>query len=86
MGKAAAVRSECFIYSYSLIHLPIKDKVRFYYALKGRDGKSGIVQYYKIEQLAKSVLLVPETTHKNVEEFLTHWHCAYTKRKVYLEP
>ena len=30
------------IYTYSTKHLPKKDKVRFYYALKGRDGKTGI--------------------------------------------
>jgi len=54
------------LYTYSLKHLKIKDKVRFYYALKGRDGKTGIIKLYSIEQLAKGVLLVSNKSTKNV--------------------
>ena len=86
MGKAVAARSAYSLYAYSLTHLQIKDKVRFYYALKGRDGKSGIIQQYHVEQVAKSVLLVPETNNQDVAAFLAFWHCPYTKRQVYLVP
>ena len=47
-----------FLFSYSTQHLLKKDKIRFYYAVKGRDGKSGIVKDYKIEQLGRAVMLV----------------------------
>ena len=74
-----------FIFQYSIKHLPKKDKVRFYYALKGRDGKSGIIHSQKIEQLAKTVLLVSEKAEPDVEEFLTFWKCNFKKRKVFIE-
>ena len=73
------------LFTYSLIHLANKDKVRFYYALKGRDGKGGVIKAYHIEQLAKGVLLAPKEQAKEVEEFLKFWKCAYTKRKVQIE-
>ena len=74
-----------FIFQYSTQHLPKKDKVRFYYALKGRDGKSGIVVSLKIEQLGRTVLLVSEKAEKEVEEFLNFWKCNFKKRKVLAE-
>jgi len=71
------------IFNYKIKHLQVKDKVRFYYALKGRDGKSGIIKDYKIEQLAKGVLLtdIPQ----EVEEFLKFWKCDYNKREVFIK-
>ena len=74
-----------FIFQYSTRHLLKKDKVRFYYALKGRDGKSGIVVSLKIEQLGRTVLLVSEKNEKNVDEFLCFWKCNFKKRKVLVE-
>jgi len=70
------------IFSYSLTHLAFKDKVRFYYALKGRDGKSGIIKECNIEQISKGVLLVEESHASKVEEFLRFWKCAYRKKEV----
>ncbi|GAG01406.1 unnamed protein product, partial [marine sediment metagenome] len=58
------------LFSYSTRHLLKKDKVRFYYALKGRDGKSGIVKLCKIDHLGRAVLLVPVKFAQEVEEFL----------------
>lgn len=74
-----------FIFQYSTKHLPKKDKVRFYYALKGRDGKSGIVVSLKIEQLGRTVLFVSEKAEKEVEDFLNFWKCSFKKRKVMIE-
>ena len=73
---------EFIIFTYSLKHLLVKDKVRFYYALKGRDGKSGVVKAYQIEQLGRTVLLVPLEVSTKVEEFLQYWKCDYAKRRV----
>tara|TARA_Y100000310_G_scaffold138289_2_gene137256 strand:- start:54334 stop:54591 length:258 start_codon:yes stop_codon:yes gene_type:complete len=84
MGKGENMLAST-LFTYTLTHLANKDKVRFYYALKGRDGKGGVIEQYKIEQLAKGVLLVTRKQEEEVEEFLKYWKCKYTKRKVQLE-
>lgn len=73
------------IFTYSIKHLLKKDKIRFYYALKGRDGKSGVVKDWKIEQLGRAVLLVSIEFEKNVSEFLDYWKCRFESRKVLVE-
>ena len=71
------------IFTYSTEHLLQKDKVRFYYALKGRDGKSGIVVRLGIEQLGRAVLLIETTKSTEVREFLTYWKCAFDEKEVW---
>ena len=73
------------LFSYSTIHLLKKDKVRFYYALKGRDGKSGIVKACKIDHLGRTVLLVPEKFSKEVNEFLELWKCKFEKKEALIK-
>jgi len=76
--------AECVIYTYSLEHMPKKDKVRFFYALKGRNGKKGIIERLKIEQLGRCVLLVPIKKESEVDEFFEYWKCKPKKKKVKL--
>lgn len=85
MGRDVVGRGESWLFVYTTRHLSKSDKVRFYYALKGRDGKSGVVKKYVQEQLAKTVLLVPQKFEHEIEEFLAVWKCSYKKKKVYLE-
>ncbi len=73
------------IFTYSTKHLRKKDKIRFYYALKGRDGKTGIIKRYKIEQLGRTVLLVSSKHEKQIQEFLTFWKCKYQKKIVLVD-
>lgn len=73
------------IFTYNTEHLPKKDKVRFYYALKGRDGKTGIVKRCKIEQLGRTVLLVPVQFSQDVNGFLQYWKCEYKSKEVLLK-
>lgn len=73
------------IFTYSTEHLVQKDKVRFYYALKGRDGVSGIIVALKIEQLGKTVLLADADKESEIIEFLEFWKCDYQKKRVYVE-
>ncbi len=73
------------IFTYSTEHLLKKDKVRFYYALKGRDGKTGIVKRCNIEQLGRTVLLVPNKNAEDVNGFLKFWKCEYQQREVLLK-
>jgi hypothetical protein len=84
LGSKKEETKEAIIYTYSLTHLPKKDKIRFYYALKGRNGKKGIIQRLKIEQLGRTVLLVQANKEKEMDEFLDYWRCKHKKRKVRL--
>jgi hypothetical protein len=70
------------LFSYSTEHLLKKDKIRFYYALKGRDGKSGIVKSCKIDHLGRTVLLVPIKFAQEVKEFLELWKCKFEMKEV----
>ena len=76
---------EMSIFTYSLEHLQKKDKVRFYYALKGRDGKTGIVKAYKIEQLGRAVLLANAKFRKSLHEFLEFWKCRFREKEVLIK-
>jgi|TARA_Y100000310_G_scaffold8003_1_gene8661 hypothetical protein len=75
--------TEFAVFTYSTTHLKYSDKVRFYYAIKGRDGKSGIIQDLKIEQLGRTALLVKKQHANTVEAFLKQWKCSYTRRAVW---
>ena len=70
------------IYTYSTEHLQKKDKVRFYYALKGRDGKSGLIKRTNTIHLGKTVLLAPLEHDRELQEFLSYWKCPYTRRTI----
>ena len=70
------------IFTYRIAHLKKKDKVRFYYALKGRDGKTGIVKKCSIFQLGRTVLMVSEKFEGEVSEFLEYWGCHAEKLRV----
>ncbi len=73
------------IYTYNTEHLQKKDKVRFYYALKGRDGKSGIIKSLRITHLGRTVLMVPERFQEDMEHFIRVWNLPYTMRKAIVD-
>jgi len=77
--------SDMVLFSYSTEHLLKKDKIRFYYALKGRDGKTGIVKACKIDHLGRAVLLVPGKFSKEVKEFLELWKCKFDIKEVLIK-
>ena len=87
MGKELDKSSykEMFLFTYSTKHLLKKDKIRFYYALKGRDGKSGIVKSCNIDHLGRTVLLVPIKFSQEVKEFLELWECKFETREVLIK-
>lgn len=76
---------EYIIYTYSTEHLAKKDKVRFYYALKGRDGISGIVKRLNIDHLGRTVLMVRKEYEQDVDQFFEVWKCPIEKREVYMK-
>jgi hypothetical protein len=71
-----------YLYTYSTEHLLPKDKVRFYYALKGRDGKSGIVKEFKVEHVGRTVLIADEKQDEDVLQFFKVWNLPYTRRRI----
>lgn len=76
--------SQRALFTYSLRHLEQKDKVRFFYALKGRDGKSGIIKSAKIAQLGKTVLLADAGRAAEVRDFLKYWRCEAKEQEVWM--
>ena len=87
MGKEVdkSKYKEMVLFTYSTEHLLKKDKVRFYYALKGRDGKSGIIKAYKIDHLGRTVLLVPIKFSKDIKEFFKLWRCPIQIKEVLIK-
>jgi hypothetical protein len=71
------------LFTYSLEHLKTKDKVRFYYALKGRDGHSGVLNSTRTIQLGRAVLLSDEETASEIEGFLKYWKCNYAVKRIF---
>mgnify|MGYP003969616601 FL=1 len=74
-----------FLYTYSTVHLLKKDKVRFYYALKGRDGKSGIMKEYRITHPGRTVLMVDAKYDDDLIQFFKVWNLPYTRRKILVD-
>ena len=73
------------IFSYSTEHLAKKDKVRFFYSLKGRGKKTGIIKNSNTEQLGRTVLLTQITNANKIQDFLNSWHCKFQKREVLIQ-
>ena len=84
MGSKKENHNEAIIYTYALKHLLKKDKIRFFYAIKGRNGKKGIIERLNIIQLGRTVLLAPANKEKEIDEFFTYWQCRPKKTKVKL--
>lgn len=84
-GVDSTQYSEMVLFTYSTEHLLKKDKIRFYYALKGRDGQSGIVKQYNVDHLGRAVLLVPKEFAKDVDDFLNYWKCEYQTKEVLIK-
>ncbi len=82
MQKKVDINSSKTIITYSIDHLRKTDKVRFFYALKGRNGKQGIIPKHNIEQLGRAVLLAPSNSEAEITNFLKTWGCNYNKKSV----
>ena len=76
---------EMALYTYSIESMLQKDKIRFYYALKGRDGSSGIIKKCSIIQLGRAVLLVPLEFSKEMEDFFKLWNIPFEKIEMVVE-
>ncbi len=72
---------EVALITYSLTNLSHSDKTRFGYALKGRDGKSGISNLINGEPVGRNNILIPYNKLHEIIEFFLTWKVKYTVRR-----
>jgi len=70
------------IYVYSSSHLTPTERVKFFYALKGRNGNPGILDTTQSVFFAKSVLSVFPNQSEEIEQFLKEWNCKFYVKKI----
>lgn len=73
------------LYTYTIDHLAQKDKVLFYYALKGRDGKGGMLSKPSVIQLGKATVLVPLELSNEFNEFFDLWKCNFGSKDMKID-
>lgn len=73
------------LYTYSIDHLAQKDKVLFYYALKGRDGKGGMLSKQGVVQLGRTAILIPLGLSEEFNEFLDLWRCNFASKDMLID-
>ena len=79
MSGDAAYNKVIFI--YSIDNLSKKDKVRFFYGLKGRK-KDGLLFKTRSYKLGRGVVLVDRENEKVFEEFFNYWKNKWKKIRV----
>lgn len=77
--------NERVLFTFSTQKFLKKDKIRFYYALKGRDGKSGVMKATKAEHLGSAVILAGVKYEKEWEDFFNLWKIPFKKKRVLVE-
>ena len=77
IGNAQSSLKAMTLFSFSTAHLSQKDKVRFFYALNGRDHKSGMAKEYEIVHLGPQLLMVADNHVQDVKHFLAYWGCVF---------
>lgn len=65
------------LFQFTLENLSRKDRVRFQYALKGRDMKNGLLKELNAQQLGSWVVTVPIQHTWRFKEFLDRWNVKY---------
>ena len=70
---------------YSTKNLSKKDKVRFFYALNGRNKKSGFLVKCEALHLGISAILVPLKHRVTFIDFLKNWNTNFEEREILME-
>ena len=65
------INKESLLIVYNSSSLKNNEKVRFYYALKGRNGDAGIRKLYSLNFLAKGVFIAQSQDCDNIISFFT---------------
>lgn len=58
--------------------LSTTDRVKFLYALKGRDGTSGVLSHYDAKNIGKNVVLAKATHKDELKAFFLTWNMPIT--------
>lgn len=70
------------LYWYELKKLDQSEKVRFYYALKGRKAGGGILEELEGKHLGKGVITVPLEGDDEMREFFLDWEVPFHRREI----
>lgn len=73
------------LFTYSTENLSKKDKVKFFYALNGRNGKSGLLAEYNSTHLGITTILVPVKFKFSFISFLRKWSIKFEIREMLVE-
>ena len=73
------------IFSYSTEHLASSGKVRFFYALNGRNNLKGLLDRTKTERVGRAVLIVRPNFVIEMRDFLNYWKCKWKELPVMVE-
>ena len=66
-----------FLITYSLTNLNHTQKTQFGYALKGRDGKSGMLKLVKGQPVGRNNIILPIKGLEEIKDFLATWKVKY---------
>jgi hypothetical protein len=70
---------------YNSSHLKGANKVKFYYALKGRGGSKGILEVTHSEFIGKGVVLSGDKGASELAVFFKKWGCKTEKKEVIVD-
>lgn len=65
------------MFRYELKKLNKSQRMRFYYALYGRDSSGGILKDLNAKKFADTILLCPIENSESLKEFLERWNLSY---------
>lgn len=69
--------------TYHLDHLDRSKKTLFGYALKGRDGKGGLLKELKGQVIGRNSILFPAEKEIAAKEFIDFWKAKHETREVF---
>ncbi len=73
--------SDRHIYVFSTRNLSATERVKFHYALRGRNNP-GILEQTNSKYLSKTIIETSEKNTKTIAEFLENWNCSYNLLKL----
>jgi len=73
------------LFWYNLENLKSIEKIKFSYALRGRNKKGGILRELKCEYLGKGCILVPVENEDEIREFFDRWNISFNRRRILTE-
>ena len=77
---------QAVLFAYSTKRFLKKDKIRFFYALNGRPGKTGFLKECDADHFGVSVILVPSRFDKKFQLFFKKWGIPFKRTELLIEP